>query len=93
MSEYAHDDFNDVTLSSKMVVLFSILKESVAIGDKMLVFSQSLYTLDVIEHFLASSPSVWEKTTDFFRIDGQTSVEDRQSYCNSFNRAENSRAK
>jgi transcriptional regulator ATRX len=39
-------------LSNKMVTFLSLLALSVLAGDKVLVFSQSLYTLDVIEQFL-----------------------------------------
>lgn len=74
------------------MVLFSILAECEAVGDKLLVFSQSLYSLDVIEHFLTSSDNNWEKGVNFFRIDGKTSVEDRQSFCNTYNEP-NSRAR
>eukprot|EP01034_Spumella_vulgaris_P024492 gene24492-30843_t len=41
-----------VHLSNKMVTFLSLLALSVLKGDKVLVFSQSLYTLDVIETFL-----------------------------------------
>lgn len=38
--------------SGKLVLLLDILRTCTAIGDKVLVFSQFLMTLDVIEHFL-----------------------------------------
>lgn len=46
------EDINDLEHSGKFVVFFSILNECVAIGDKLLVFLPSLYSLDLIEHFL-----------------------------------------
>ncbi|XP_032825615.2 helicase ARIP4 isoform X1 [Petromyzon marinus] len=39
--------------SAKMVLLFHLVEESVRHGDKILVFSQSLSTLDIIEAFLS----------------------------------------
>lgn len=44
---------DDLTLGSKMVLLMDILKECAMIGDKVLVFSQSILSLDLIEDFLA----------------------------------------
>lgn len=41
--------------SAKFQILFCIIKESLALGDRLLVFSQSLITLDLIEQFLQSS--------------------------------------
>ena len=38
--------------SGKMVLLMKILRHCELVGDKLLVFSQSLTTLDLIEEFL-----------------------------------------
>ena len=43
----------NVELGNKMVLLMEILRESYLIGDKVLVFSQSLLSLDLIERFLS----------------------------------------
>lgn len=71
-----------------------------------LVFSQSLYSLDVIEHFLnhideqtqqnsacASFTGSWSLGQDYFRLDGSTPVEQRNSACKHFNSASNPRAR
>ena len=47
---------NKLSNSSKMMLLFSIIEKSMKLGDKLLVFSQSLMTLSVIEKFLAKTP-------------------------------------
>ena len=41
-----------VELSGKMVLLFDILRECCGIGDKVLLFSQSILALNMIEEFL-----------------------------------------
>ncbi|XP_012269869.2 transcriptional regulator ATRX-like [Athalia rosae] len=46
------EHLEDMRTSSKLLLLFAILKESEQIGDKVLVFSQSLYALSLIEEFL-----------------------------------------
>lgn len=53
MSMVPEEELDNLEHSGKLQVLFEILKECEAIGDKLLVFSQSLYSLDVIEHFLS----------------------------------------
>lgn len=58
--------------SSKMQVFFCILNESVQQGDKVLLFSQSLMTLNSIEKFLdeESKDSIdikWKKNYNYFR--------------------------
>ncbi|CAB3365277.1 Hypothetical predicted protein [Cloeon dipterum] len=93
---------------SKMVLLFSILKECQDIGDKILVFSQSLYALNLIEHFLSklSSASEEERDRDFcglqgdwdcginyFRIDGSTNIDHRNNSIKRFNNPRNTEAK
>lgn len=58
--------------SPKMEIFFCILNESIKIGDRVLLFSQSLLTLNVIEKFLQktcmpSTDSCWIYNTHYFR--------------------------
>lgn len=46
-------ELNVISHSPKLLILMHLLQECEAIGDKVLVFSQSLQSLDTIEHFLA----------------------------------------
>jgi len=48
-------DFDDITLSVKLQALFEIINICFHLKDKLIVFSQSVITLDIIEGFLASS--------------------------------------
>lgn len=70
------------------------------------MFSQSLYSLDVIEHFLnqideqtqlngscAKFTGSWTLGQDYFRLDGSTPVEQRNAFCKHFNSASNPRAR
>jgi transcriptional regulator ATRX len=72
-----------------------------------LVFSQSLYSLDLIEYFLqcidtatqdkeiketlGNNASSWSMGLDYFRLDGSTSAENRNIWCRAFNREDNHR--
>ncbi|XP_021926690.1 transcriptional regulator ATRX-like isoform X1 [Zootermopsis nevadensis] len=103
------DELDDIKYSGKLTLLFSILRECEKIGDKVLVFSQSLYSLDLIEYFLARVDSAtqdgetkesldgntgsWSVGLDYFRLDGSTSSENRNVWCKLFNREENHRAR
>lgn len=109
MSMCAEEELSNLEHSGKLQVFFSILKECEAIGDKVLVFSQSLYSLDVIEQFLSliddntqnPSPDAklcgftgsWSMGLDYFRLDGNTPIEARNSNCKSFNSEYNPRAR
>lgn len=53
MSMCPEDELDVMSHSGKLMLIFSLLEECEMIGDKLLVFSQSLYSLDVIENFLA----------------------------------------
>lgn len=52
MEKLMPDNPNDLQLSAKFILLFAILEKCEMIGDKILIFSQSLATLDLIETFL-----------------------------------------
>ncbi|KAH1016986.1 hypothetical protein HUJ05_007724 [Dendroctonus ponderosae] len=54
-------------------ILFCIIKESLALGDRLLVFSQSLITLDLIEQFLQTSiipgqTCKWARNTSYYSM-------------------------
>lgn len=109
MQMVPEEELNNMEYSGKLVLLFSILAECEACGDKLLVFSQSLFSLDVIEHFLGmidentQNPSEtaqlggftgsWARGLDYFRLDGSTNIETRNLNCNVFNSEANSRAR
>ncbi|XP_061760821.1 helicase ARIP4-like isoform X2 [Nerophis ophidion] len=92
--------------SAKMVLLFHLIEESVRKGDKLLVFSQSLSTLTVIEDFLAkrpvpASPNTssrdrpsrnWVRNVHYYRLDGSTTTSERERLINQFNDPNNTSA-
>ncbi|XP_040008195.1 helicase ARIP4-like isoform X2 [Xiphias gladius] len=92
--------------SAKMVMLFHLIEESVRKGDKLLVFSQSLSTLTVIEDFLAKRPvppspntsdrdrpnQNWVRNLNYYRLDGSTTASERERLINQFNDPSNTSA-
>lgn len=48
-----------IDVGAKLSALFFILKKCAEIGDKVLIFSQSLFSLDLIEWFLAAIDRQW----------------------------------
>ncbi|KAK9877516.1 hypothetical protein WA026_018624 [Henosepilachna vigintioctopunctata] len=103
------DELDNLGNSTKLLVLFEILKECEQIGDKVLVFSQSLYALNAIEHFLEKVDEAtqngnadektcgftgsWVPGLDYFRLDGSTNCNLRSNWCDAFNKEDNSRAR
>ncbi|TKS71380.1 Helicase ARIP4 [Collichthys lucidus] len=87
--------------SAKMLLLFHLIDESVRRRDKILVFSQSLSTLTVIEDFLSKRPmptgiassdtksQTWVRNLNYYRLDGSTSASERERLINQFNDPEN----
>ncbi|KAF7271451.1 hypothetical protein GWI33_015673 [Rhynchophorus ferrugineus] len=107
--QYVEDsDLDNPDLSAKMFLLFEILRECEDIGDKILVFSQSLYTLNCIEYFLeridestqrgvtsknGGHTGSWAIGLDYFRLDGSSSCDNRAAWCDAFNNPDNTRAR
>jgi transcriptional regulator ATRX len=52
-SRFSPEDMTGIEHGGKLVLLMDILNQCELIGDKVLVFSQSLASLNLIEEFLA----------------------------------------
>ncbi|KAM4619994.1 transcriptional regulator ATRX-like isoform 2-T2 [Polymixia lowei] len=100
-------DANILEHSGKMVLLFEILRMAEELVDKVLVFSQSLITLDLIEDFLECAhrnrmskesslyegTGRWIKNADYYRLDGSTSATIRKKWADEFNNPTNVRGR
>ena len=87
---FTDDMETNLELSGKLVFVFDLLEETCCLDEKVLVFSQSLLTLDLIESFL-QTPELgdWCRGLDYLHIDGSTSAGCR-SYCvDAFNSVDN----
>ncbi|XP_017875350.1 uncharacterized protein LOC108622159 isoform X2 [Ceratina calcarata] len=82
-----------IDASAKMTLFFCILEEAIKLGDRVLAFSQSLFTLNLIEDFLARNSlkhpdgqtDAWIKNVNYYRLDGSTSALEREKLINEFN--------
>lgn len=79
--------------SIKTVLMFEIIDQSIPLGDRLLIFSQSLFTLDLIEKMLSQryvpgTNEKWSKLVNYYRLDGSTSSLDREKFIRSFNNNE-----
>jgi superfamily II DNA or RNA helicase len=72
-------EIEDYGLSNKILVLLRILDECRKVGDKVLLFSQSISTLDYIENIFKRQRVVYQ------RLDGQTPMSTRQDSVKRFN--------
>eukprot|EP00063_Salmo_salar_P079125 XP_014053960.1 PREDICTED: transcriptional regulator ATRX-like [Salmo salar] len=93
--------------SGKMVLLFEILRMAEEVDDKILVFSQSLISLDLIEDFLELSGRAkeeekqspykgegkWFRNIDYYRLDGSTNALNRKKWAEEFNDTSNVRGR
>lgn len=75
----AHQGYEELKTSFKMLALFKILDEAAKLGDNVLLFSQSLHTLDFIQDICV------RQQRPFKRLDGSTKVSSRQSQVKDFN--------
>ena len=79
-------------ISGKLLFLFELLQEVEKLKEKVLVFTQSLLTLDIIEMFLNKQEfGDWTPGMDYYRLDGSTKSDIRTSYMAEFNAKDNSR--
>ena len=96
--EWANGMFTDyisgqIEQSNKFKISFELLEQTILAGERMLLFSQSLLTLDLIEEFLRqrnvpSTEEKWTNGTNYFRLDGSTPSMERDRLINAFNKAE-----
>jgi superfamily II DNA or RNA helicase len=75
-------DLENPLHSHRAQILDRIISESIKVGDKVLVFSHSLATLDYLESLLISS------NRRYSRLDGSTPVGTRQAATKNFNSSE-----
>ncbi|KAK6081925.1 snf2 family helicase [Seiridium cupressi] len=68
------------TLSWKIPLFNKILDESIRVGDKVLVFSQSIPTLDYLQSVLN------RRKRQYIRLDGSTQISKRQEMVKDFNK-------
>ncbi|KAB8264042.1 P-loop containing nucleoside triphosphate hydrolase protein [Aspergillus pseudonomiae] len=73
-------DIKALEMSHRARIMNAIIDESIKAGDKILVFSHSIPTLNYIEHTLQSS------NRRYSRLDGRTPVVTRQDATKRFNR-------
>ncbi|KAM6923727.1 transcriptional regulator ATRX [Xenentodon cancila] len=93
--------------SGKIMLLFEILRLAEEVEDKVLVFSQSLISLDLIEDFLElacrakdedkispyKGEGKWYRNIDYYRLDGSTNAPTRKKWAEDFNDMSNTRGR
>ena len=78
--------------SGKFLFLLALLREAEALKEKVLVFTQSLLTLDLIEELLSRPENgEWTPGLDYYRLDGSTRSEMRTHQMSDFNEQDNDR--
>ena len=70
---------------------FTLIEQSILAGDRILLFSQSLLSLNLIEEYLQkmklpNSDQKWQKYKNYYRLDGSTTGVERERLINSFNK-------
>ncbi|XP_060719259.1 transcriptional regulator ATRX-like [Tachysurus vachellii] len=93
--------------SGKLMLLMEILHCAEQVQEKVLVFSQSLVSLDLIETFLESADKAkkdgksclykgkqnWVRNKDYYRLDGSTTATARKKCAQEFNSIRNKRCR
>ncbi|XP_061581077.1 transcriptional regulator ATRX isoform X2 [Cololabis saira] len=93
--------------SGKITLLFEIMRMAEEVEEKVLVFSQSLISLDLIEDFLEMACTAkdenkvspykgegkWYRNIDYYRLDGSTNALTRKKWAEEFNDTSNIRGR
>lgn len=92
------EETGDIVNSNKIVVLLDILEAAAQEGSKMLLFTQSLVAMELIERVLdgqtgSNGKARWTLGRDYFRLKGATSQSVRQGWVTRFNDPRNARAR
>eukprot|EP01133_Synstelium_polycarpum_P017537 gene17537-20927_t len=69
--------------SAKMLVFFELLDQCVEMKERVVTFSSSIATLNLLEYFLQKKG--WIQKTDYYRLDGTTRPKERQVLIEKFN--------
>lgn len=90
-NEWCYDFYNgnktfQLDQSSKMILLMHTVVKCKERGEKLLVFSQSLCILQLIEGGL--NHIKYERNTHYFKLEGSTPAEERDMMCQRFNSQE-----
>lgn len=90
------EDEHNVEHSGKLVLMLDIIANAEVVKDKVLVFTQSLASLDLIESALGGgeingNQINWCHGIDYFRMDGSTSINKRKRWSDIFNDPDNER--
>lgn len=86
------EHFEDMAFSNKLLLLMSILEQTDRIGDKLLLFSQNIASLNSIEYFVKRQTG-WKMGEQLFRVDGDTPLKDRDKFRKKFNEESNHTAR
>ena len=77
-------------MSGKLLFLLELLQEVGKLKEKVLVFTQSLLTLDLIEEVLSwPENGKWTPGLDYYRLDGSTRSEMHTHQMSDFNEVDN----
>ncbi|KAK9746131.1 SNF2-related domain [Popillia japonica] len=82
-SKCPNDVLTNIEYGSKMKVMVEIIKHSIRLGDKVIVFGSHLAELDMTECFLQENG--WKKNESYLRMDGTVPPDARMACCNKFN--------
>ena len=81
-------------LSAKFSLLMEIVRAAETVGDKVLVFSQSLLTLNLLESIIQEEQfGGFCLGIDYYRLDGSSTADSRQSWAQNFNKKKNKRCR